>query len=149
MRSIWMTGLILGLSLLAVPDSMAASATCDEAQALLAKAIETFKADGSEKAFAKFQDPKGGFVDRDLYVFAFDKNGIFLEHAVKPSLVGKDSKPLKDSDGKPFMQEMLAIKGKGSIDYRWSDPTDNKVKAKTSYVEWVGDTLIGVGCYKE
>jgi hypothetical protein len=44
------------------------SGTADQAKALLAKAAAAVKADEAG-ALARFDDPNGGFKDRDLYVF--------------------------------------------------------------------------------
>jgi cytochrome c len=39
-------------------------------------------------------------------------------------------------------------KGSGWVDYKYPDPTDNKVKQKTSYVELSDGLIIGSGVYK-
>jgi cytochrome c len=46
-----------------------------EAKALLDKAVAYYKANGQPKAFAAFNDPKGAFVSKDLYIFALDMDG--------------------------------------------------------------------------
>src|SRR5437879_3166943 len=74
------------------------SGTDDEAKALLQKAAIAVKAD---KAFAlaKFDDPNGGFKDRDLYVFCFDRrSGTIL--AGQPATKGRDVRAFKDPTGK-------------------------------------------------
>ena len=48
--------------------------TPEEAKALLDKAVTAMQSDES-KAIAAFNDPKGGYVDRDLYVFCFGADG--------------------------------------------------------------------------
>jgi hypothetical protein len=54
------------------------SATADDAKALLARAATAIKAD-KPGALARFDAPNGGFKDRDLYVFCFDRrSGIVL-----------------------------------------------------------------------
>src|SRR5215831_18218694 len=64
------------------------SGTADEAKALLAKAATAVKTDEAG-ALAKFNAPNGGFKDRDLYVFCFDRNvGTLL--VGPPWLRGKD-----------------------------------------------------------
>ena len=55
---------------------------------------------------------------------------------------------LKDQDGKYLIRELVAIaKGPGSgwVDYKWPNPLTNKIEDKTSYVEKMGDYLVGVG----
>ncbi len=50
------------------------------------------------------------------------------------------------------IQELLKMtktKGKGWVDYKYPDPTDNKVKGKSSYVELYEGLTIGSGIYKD
>ena len=82
------------------------SGTADEAKALLARAATAVKTDRAG-ALAKFDAPNGGFKDRDLYVFCFDrKTGTVL--AGQPATKGKDVRTYVDSTGKRFGQEMFA-----------------------------------------
>ena len=122
-----------------------------EAKALLDKAVAYYKADGQPKAFAAFNDAKGAFVNKDLYIFALDMNGKILAHGANASLIGRDMMGAKDADGKLFMKEMVGVandKGKGSIDYKWENPKTKKVEAKSSYVEKVDGVVLGCGYYK-
>jgi len=57
----------IGLFLVLGYSSYAADqGTKEEAVAMVKKAIDYIKANGNEKAFAEFSNPKGQFVDRDL-----------------------------------------------------------------------------------
>jgi len=122
-----------------------------EAMALLDKAVAYYKANGQAKAFAAFNDPKGQFVNKDLYIFALDMNGKILSHGANAALIGKDMMGAKDADGKLFMKEMVEVgktKGKGSIDYKWENPKTKKVEQKSSYVQKVDNVILGCGYYK-
>lgn len=123
--------------------------TADEARALLDKAVAAVKADEA-KALASFNDPKGGFVDRDLYVFCFGKDGKISANGSNPAMVGTDANTLKDPDGKAIGTEMLALsaKGGGSIEYKWMSPTTKQVAGKVSFIKPAGDQSCGVGAYK-
>jgi hypothetical protein len=46
-----------------------------QAEAMVKKAVGFIKANGKEKGLAEISNPKGKFVDRDLYVFVYDMNG--------------------------------------------------------------------------
>jgi len=82
------------------------SGTADDAKALLAKAAIAVKADEAG-ALARFDNPNGGYKDRDLYVFCFDRrSGVLLSG--QPSTKGKDVRTLIDPTGKRFGQEMFA-----------------------------------------
>ncbi len=125
------------------------NATPEEAKAMLDKAVKAVQAD-EPKALAAFNDPKGGYVDRDLYVFCFDKAGKITAHGADKAMLGTDAKILKDPDGKPIGTEMLALAGKGggSIEYKWKSPTTQQVGAKVSFLKTAGNQTCGVGAYK-
>jgi len=125
--------------------------TSAEAKALLDKAVAFYKANGQEKAFAAFNDSKGQFVSKDLYIFALDMNGKILSHGANAGLIGKDMMGTKDADGKLFMKEMVETaktKGKGTVDYKWENPKTKVVEQKSSYVEKVDGVVLGCGYYK-
>jgi signal transduction histidine kinase len=123
------------------------SGTAADAQALLQKAAAAVKADKTG-ALAKFDDPNGGFKDRDLYVFCFDsKSGLNLSGPLK----GKDMKAVKDSTGKAFGQEIVEKAKDGSVvtvDYMFPRPNTTDPVAKESFIEGLGDIACGVGYYK-
>jgi len=125
------------------------SGNADDAKVLLAKAATAVKADKAG-ALAKFDDPRGGFKDRDLYVFCFDRNsGIVL--VGPPTTKGKDVRTITDPTGKAFGQEMFAnVKDDDVIivDYRFPKPNSTVPVDKESFVEGFGDIACGVGYYK-
>ncbi|MES2264593.1 MAG: cache domain-containing protein [Pseudomonadota bacterium] len=146
---------IVGLAMLGLgPLAIAADkGTADEAVAMVKKAGEFLKKNGKEKAFAEFNNPKGQFVDRDLYIFTFLANGDGIERAngANPKLVGKNVSDMKDADGKFLIKDILAVgtgKGQGWVDYKWPNPVTGSIDAKRTYVERVDDVLIGCGVYK-
>ncbi len=49
--------------------------TAKEATAMVQSAIALLKKVGREKAFADFDNPKGAFTDRDLYIVVYDLKG--------------------------------------------------------------------------
>src|SRR5512137_2843156 len=59
----------------AVSVSAQQRGTPAEAKSLVEKALAYIKANGQEKAFEEFNNPKGKFVDRDLYITVYDLNG--------------------------------------------------------------------------
>ena len=126
--------------------------TRDEAVAMVKRVQEKFKAVGAEAAFAMVTDKNTSeFHDRDLYPFIYDMTGKCVAHGAKPVLVGKNLIGLKDQDGKLLIQGMLDIartEGSGWYDYKWPNPTTNKIEDKSSYVEKMGDYMVGVGVYR-
>ena len=134
--------------MVSVAAGAADKGTADEAKALLDKAVSAVKADEA-KALSAFSDPKGGYVDRDLYVFCFDKDGKITAHGANQSMVGTDAKVLKDPDGKAIGSEMVALAGKGgSLEYKWQSPTTKQVASKVTFLKPAGSQTCGVGAYK-
>jgi signal transduction histidine kinase len=146
--------LLAGLAMLLLSANVAAAGdkgTANEAVAMVKKAADYLKANGKEKAFAEFNNPKGQFIDRDLYIVAFDMSGKTLAHGTNPKLLDKNLIELKDADGKYFMKEFIDVagtKGKGWIDYKWTNPLTKALEPKSTYLEKVGDVIIGCGIYK-
>jgi hypothetical protein len=122
--------------------------TADDAKALLAKAVIAVKA-VEAGALARFDNPNGGYKDRDLYVFCFDRrSGVLLSG--QPTTKGKDVRTLVDPTGKRFGQEMFAnVKDDDVIvvDYLFPKPNSTVPVAKESFVEGLADVACGVGYY--
>lgn len=125
--------------------------TKEEAVALTKKAIALYKSAGKEKAYAEINNKNGQFIDRDLYVYVVDATGHVRAHGTNPKLIDKDLSQLKDADGKNFITELTAnVKANksGWVDYKWTNPTNKQIEAKTTYIEPVGDLGFAVGVYK-
>ncbi len=145
--------LAFALSLVATLATNAALAedrgTPDEAKALVEKAAIHIKEVGAEKAFADFNDPKGGYQDRDLFVFVYAADGKIVCVPGIPALLGKDANALKDVDGKEFGKMIIAAAaaGGGWSEYHMTNPTTKKVEPKKTYATKAGDYVLGVGAY--
>jgi len=122
-----------------------------EAEAMVKKAVAFVKANGKEKALAEFSNPKGQFVDRDLYIFAYDLNGKCVGHGANQKMIGVDLIAMKDPDGKEYVKERIEIaksKGKGWQDYKFPNPVTKQIEMKSAYIEKIDDVIIGCGAYK-
>ena len=145
------------IALLAVAPALAradaAHGTADEAKAMVERAVAMFQKDGAEKAFAAINDPATkDFHDRDLYVFVRSMDGNTVAHGANKGMIGHTSLDLKDADGKLYNKEMIDLansKGSGWVDYRWVNPVDKKIEQKSSYIQKVGDYVVGAGFYKQ
>jgi cytochrome c len=126
--------------------------TREEAVAMVKRVQDKFRKDGADATFkAVIDQSTKEFHDRDLYPFIYDLTGLSVAHGARPALVGKNLISLKDQDGKNLIREMIAIattSGSGWIDYKWPNPITNKIEDKSSYVEKLGDYLVGVGVYR-
>lgn len=142
---------VLSVCLLASFSFAQERGTAKEAKALLDKAVALIKAEG-DKAYPKIQDPKGEFINKDLYIYvATVDNAIVKVHPYAPGMIGKSWLTLKDANGKAFVEELVngaKGKGKGMVDYSWTDPKTKKVEPKSSYFERVGDVVAVSGFYK-
>lgn len=150
MRRRFLVVLLVGLFLVGVAWA-SSKGTAKEAQALVKKAVALYKSAGQEKAFQEFNNPNGKFVDRDLYIYALSMTGTVLAHGTNKTLIGKDLYNLKDSTGKQFLKEIIDIaksKGKGWVEYKWTNPVSKKVEDKVAYFEKVGDVILVCGYYK-
>lgn len=156
MKNIFKT---LMLALFALSLSGAALAneskgTADEAMALVKKAGAYIKENGKDKAISAFNNPQGGFVKGDLYVFMLGTNGdgITLAHGQNAKIVGKNMLELRSADNIYFVKEFLKTAnspaGKGWINYKWVNSVTKAVEDKSTYVERFGDVFVGVGIYK-
>lgn len=124
--------------------------SAEQARALVERAAAAVKEDPA-KAIAAFNELNGSFSEDDLYVFAIgldDKR--FKAHGAIPRLVGSDALALRDADGKPFIEALLARvkdKDQGEIDYAWRNTVTSKVERKHTLLRKVGGLVVAVGYY--
>jgi len=121
-----------------------------EAKKLVEKAIAFVTANGEEKALKEFNNPKSKFVKGDLYVFALDPKGVMLANVNLPKLVGTSVYNVPDSKGKLHRKEMVDLaksQGSGWVTYYQVNPKTKKEEAKISYVQKVGNLIVGCGAY--
>jgi signal transduction histidine kinase len=153
MKKALMLALIGVFVILGSSFSFAADAgTKEEAVAMVKKAIEYTKANGNDKAFEEFSNPKGQFVDRDLYIVVYDMNMKCLAHGQKKSMVGKELLDFKDVDGKEYMKERQTLMKANNTawqEYKFMNPVSKKIEPKEMYLEKLGDLVIGCGVYKK
>jgi methyl-accepting chemotaxis protein len=125
--------------------------TAMEAEVLVKKAVAFLKTNGKDKAFAEFNDPKGQFTNKDLYVFVYDLDGKCVSHGQNVNLVGKDMINQRDPDNKLFVKERIEIakmQSKGWQDYKFSNPTTKQIENKIAYVQKYENFIVGSGAYK-
>jgi signal transduction histidine kinase len=128
----------------------ARAATPEQAKAFSERAAAHIMEVGEEKAFADFTRPDGGFVDGELYVFCYDRNGLNKAHGGNPSFVGRNLLHIKDPDG--VEPNYLIVRkgfddGQGWVDFKWPNPVTKKIERKSAYVIRTNDVVCGVGYY--
>ncbi len=145
------SALLVGLLFAPALSSGVEKGTKEEAVAMVKKAVEYAKANGNEKAFSEISNPKGQFVDRDLYVVVYDMNGKCLAHGANQKMVGRDLIDNKDVDGKEFMKERIALMKANNTawqEYKFMNPVTKQIEPKLMYLERHGDLIFGCGVYK-
>lgn len=103
---------------------------------LVKTAANFFHTQGSKSAFSLISDPKGSFVQGNIYVFACNLNGICVAHGHNPGLIGQNLINLKDSRNKYIIKNLIKIaktKKSGWLNYIWHN------ELKRTYVELVTD----------
>jgi len=72
----------------------------------------------------------------DGYFFVYDLKGTVLMHSRQTELVGQNLWELRDPQGQPTIQRLIAQAraGGGFVDYLWQQPSSGLVKPKLGYV---------------
>jgi len=141
--------IIVGLASLAI---LSRAADRDDAKALVKQAAAYVKYQGKEKALAEISTPKGMFDKGELYVFAYDLQGVMLAHPKNPALVGQNLIAVPDSEGKLFRKEIVEkakSQGSGWVDYLYLNPETHREEHKTTYCQKVNDIIVCCGVYKD
>jgi methyl-accepting chemotaxis protein len=126
-------------------------ATVEDAEKMVEKAVAHVRANGKERALAEFNDPKGQFVEGDLFVFAQDFKGFMLAYGGNPSFTGGCAIDGKDARGMYLgrtMIELAQTKGKGWVEYAYENPYTKEIQEKATYIQRVDDYFVACGVYK-
>ena len=124
----------------------------DDAKMLVKQAAAYVQYQGKEKALAEINTPNGMFDKGELYVFAYDLQGVMLAHPKTPALIGQNLITVPDAEGKLFRKEIVEkakSKGSGWVDYMYLNPETKRQEHKSTYFQKVGDIIICCGVYKD
>ena len=125
--------------------------TADEAMAMAKKAYALVQSIGYERASAAFHAKPGEFIDRDLYVFVFDRDGVYRVMGADKNKVGTS---LADAPGLNAQQLLddaweRCASGGGWVEYNITNPVTRDVRGKSSFVIPLDQNLlIGCGAYR-
>ncbi len=129
----------------------AVSHTADDLRTFVEKAYRYARTHTKEDALAAFNDPNGAFVDKELYIFAYDMYGSTLALPYQPDMIGMDRRSGEDIVGVKPVQRFIdrAGFGGGYLFYQYPNPANGFAsELKLSYVMSVDDDwLIGAGIY--
>ena len=106
---------------------------------------------GKDKALYEFSNKTGSFVHGNLYIYAYDFNGTNIAHPFKPDWIGKDKINQTDSNGVPYIRNLIEVarEGKGFTYFIFPNPAhDSRDEFKIGYAMKVDDTWwLGSGIY--
>jgi len=148
MKSKLTTALTMALALAATSVFAAERVTPKEAEAMVRKGVAYIKANPLDKAMADITDPKGAFVDRELYLTVYKMDGTALAHGANARFVGKNMIELRDGNGKEHIRERLEMaKTKSTFwqDFTFVNPVNKKMEPKQMYCQRTEDMLVVCG----
>ena len=148
MKSNEMLAAALGALLAAGAIAADVRVTPKEAETMVKKAVVYIKATPRDKAMAEITDPKGAFVDRELYLTVYKMDGTALAHGANAKFVGKNMIELRDGNGKEHIRERLEMaKTKSSFwqDFTFINPVNKKMEPKQMYCERTEEQLVVCG----
>ena len=105
---------------------------------------------GLQQAVADFHDLDGAFIDRDLYIFSFNKQGVYTIFGSDPKRVGSKLDKTPGLDGPKVLADAWAVcdAGGGWVTYDIVSTLTGEVRPKSSYVVALDrDNLLGCGTY--
>jgi TRAP-type uncharacterized transport system substrate-binding protein len=125
--------------------------TRDEAVAMVHRVQDMFKKQGYDATIKAVLSKSGGTIDRDLYAYILDQNGVVMANGAIPTMTpGTNLYNFRDQNGKYMMREQLEVcKGTGSgwVDFRFLSPLTQTIEDKSTYIERMGNYCVGVGVY--
>ena len=124
--------------------------TAEEAQAMVARAIELYDQAGMGDAFRQITlSPEPGFRDRDLYLFVVDQAGFMAAHALYPQSVGTNGINAMDSAGTRYVREIVThATAEGAwVDYIFIDPLTGAPAPKSTWVVLHDRFIFACGIY--
>ena len=124
--------------------------TADEAYRLVKLAVAVYRARGRAALQIITANADKSMADRDMYVFAFDRNGQYLAFAGNAAKLKVNLLHVDGLDGRKLVSDAFALPDSGGwVNYTIVNPVSKKVEAKTSYIERVDDNLVlGCGVYQ-
>ncbi len=125
--------------------------SADEARQMVFDAMVQIGKLGMHQAISLFQNPKGPFIYKDLYIFIFDRQGIYAACGANLEVVGSHLRTLVGDASEQLVSDAWARcdeQGGGWISYSMPNPLTGRMQNKVSYIVPIDqEYLIGCGCY--
>lgn len=124
-----------------------------EMVAFVQEAAQYARDNKKEDVLAEFSNRNGSFFRGNLYIYAYDFDGITIAHPLQTELIGKSRLLERDAGNEYFIRNLrdTALNGSGFVVFHYVNPAhNNAVEKKLGYVEAVDDTWwLGSGIYGE
>jgi hypothetical protein len=124
----------------------------DEARELVERACALIQRENLSRAIPRFHDKSGEFFDRDMYIFIFNRSGIFNAFGPDPKLMGCHMREIRGLQWERLLSngfQTVDESGDGWVTYSTVHPITAAVNEKVSYLSLLpGDMIIGCGVYK-
>ncbi|MDR3371599.1 methyl-accepting chemotaxis protein [Rhodoferax sp.] len=134
-----------------VGDISLRQGTADQARQLVFDAMGHLRRVGYEQAVRDFHDRSQSFIDRDMYIFIFDRAGIYQVHGALPEKDNTDLRVIPGLDADKLVADAWDVCDReqgGWVNYVITNPVTRETQAKTSYVVPLDEQhLLGCGCY--
>jgi len=146
MRKVAVVALAVMASVVLAAGVMADSGVREECVAMVKEAAKFMNEKGYYPTVFEINKKEGKFVSKNTYVFLVDLEGHLLAHPFNQQYIGMDMKGNKDSNGKLFVQDYIAVaksKGEGWTEYMYptpeelKKPTPLKEKQKSKKISYV------------
>ena len=106
---------------------------------------------GYERASEVFHDRNSEFADRDLYIFVFDREGVYRVMGADKNRVGTSLADAPGVDAQQLLDDawFRCDQGGGWVEYNIINLTTGVVRGKSSFVLPLDNNLlIGCGAYR-
>jgi methyl-accepting chemotaxis protein len=134
-----------------VGDIQLRQGTADQARQMVFDAMVQIQTEGFEGAVRTFHDKTSPFIDRDLYIFVFDRAGRYVVHGAMPERDGMLLSDMAGLDAAQLVADAWSVcdnEQGGWVSYTITNPVSGKVQSKSSFVIPLDENrLIGCGCY--
>jgi cytochrome c len=110
-----------------------ASSTKEETKLLVQQTAKFCKTHTKQECFKAINSDQ--FTKNELFIFAFDYNGVGVANGKIPQLIGKNLWYLKNQDDMNIFQQQIKVarKSEGWLQYKWKTPNGKSIQ-KLSYI---------------
>lgn len=125
-------------------------ATKEDAVKMVRQGIAAIKQQGQQRVYQEISQPDGKYRYQDLYLVVYRLDGLVLAHGASKKMLGKQLIEMQDADGKAFIKERMQLAAKSTSfwhHYKFPNPENRRVEAKTMYCERLSNTVVCGGVY--